>query len=196
MKAVRGCSKGAERCSYMHQVTVRAHTPMSLGDQAEDKLSKAERSRHMKSTPERPWKQTDFLCGWAQLALIIAKLFPSRPSISFIQQVPCSSFAPAGGSRWTDLSRWVQIPVLWLGLFSSYYLFSDRGFLKPQRESHPDPDWMQAFPCSGNQIAFLPEIRAELRNLEDVAAGMFLDAFCCQQWVRLCLGLHVCDLEE
>lgn len=169
---------------------------MSLGDQAENKLSKAERSRHMKSTPERPWKQIDFLCGWAQLALIIAKLFPSTPSISFIQQVPCSSFAPAGGSGWTDLSRWVQIPVLWLGLFSSYYLFW-QGFSEATKGIPSRPRlWMQAFPCSGNQIAFLPELSAELRNREDVAAGMFLDPFCCQQWVRLCLGLHVCDLEE
>ena len=55
---------------------------------------------------------------------------------------------------------------------------------------------MQAFPCSGNQIAFLPELSAELRNQEDVAAGMFLDPFLCQQWVRLCPGLHVCDVEE
>lgn len=75
--------------------------------------------------------------------------------------------------------------------------FLSQGFSETTEGIPPRPRlWMQAFPCSGNGIAFLLELSAELRNQEDVAEGMFLDPFCCQKWVRLCPGLHVYDLEE
>lgn len=59
VKAARGCCKTTERCSYMHEATARAHTLMSLGDQVENKLSKAHEMN--------PRKAVD--AGWVPLWL-------------------------------------------------------------------------------------------------------------------------------
>lgn len=100
----------------------------SRPEEAENKPSKTVGSHHLKLAPEGPGTQSDVL--W---------LYPLQGSLC--QQAPISFRsglnAPTGGSRWAVLRTSVLIPVLHLGLFSIYYLFSDRVFLHPWRESHP-----------------------------------------------------------
>lgn len=143
----------------MHQVTAWAHTCMSLGDQVENNFSKAEfmsyevkRRKAMDAAWFPLWLSTS---GFNHCKAVFLYSKHQFQSASALQQF-CAC-------RWTDISRWVQILVLWLGHFLLYFL---RWF--SEATSRPRL-WMQAFPCS--------ELSAELRNQVDVTAGLIFFFF-------------------